>query len=451
MRKRIGYCKIGRSIDFTPTKWGFQGDAEAPQLLYRLARRNPDVEWVVVGRNSKQKDLGPNITNPWSARPTGSAFGFADRLAVVMGTLDGVVVHAGQTGTSHSSIPFSDSTWAEYYAEPERCATTPQDWAYTYAGFLLRGLNILGDRTNGRAPVVWICGDPRNYLKARDLKWPTGCDDILSQYQFTRVQRHERFQDLRQPHTIGEHFASWCQSLRSDELWEATHTYRYGGLELMILPDDWETWGLTDFTERLPVGVASTSFAAVYHNEPRRSELIRDFVLASYPDAEVYGKWDAESLRDVPMGTVRLNEPHEFPTLLGRWRVTVATPALGTSWTVAKPLQCWAARTVCLMIDRLDDQGWVLPARREGPDTREVGRVNGRPFYSVRDDWTPRDLQLAAWVRIETPVEFKQHADTIANDRTTWAWLVDAQRDLLRRRWNEAYVEKEIERKLGLT
>jgi hypothetical protein len=359
-----------------------------------------------------------------------------------------VVMQHGQSGTSHHSIPQSKSTWAQFYEDPLTHATTPQDWGCAYAGFLVKGLNILGDRTNGTAPVVWLVPDPRNYVKARDLKWPTGCDDILAQYSYTREQRHERWLDPRTPTQIG--FGDWCRPERDGELWIAQHTYRYGGLELMILPDDWETWLQADFVDRRPAGIATTSFKDQLSQEPRRSQLVATYLLDTWPNAEVFGKWDKDSLKDVPPGTVTENPPTQFVAQLNRWRTTLALPALGSSWTAAKPYQCFAAGTVCFHVGRLDDQGWVLPSRRETPGTHLVGEVGGVRFYSVRDNWTDQDLQLAAWLRVESVDEYAVRSRVVANDANIWRWLVTAQRDLLKRHWDQHYVETEIERRLGL-
>lgn len=450
---KFGYAKMGRSIDFDPGKHGFQGDAEAPNLLYRLAARNPEHEFIIVGRNSKQKEFPyPNITNPWAARPTGGAPGFADKLSVIMGTFDGIIMHVGQHGTSHTSIPFSERTWAEYYEDPWQYATTPQDWASSYAGFLIKGINTLCDRTNGKARVVYIIPDPRNFINARDIKWPTGLDDILAQYQYERDQRHERFRDPRLPDELG--FGDWVKTDRQDEIWVAHHRYRYADLELMILPDDWPLWGNPDFAERDTIGIATTSFAVGQagtktgqRKDMRRSELVHDYVLENFPNAEVFGKWDAASLKDVPDGTVIQNDPEEFPDLLARWRMTVALPALNTSWTVAKFWQCCAARTVCFMIGELDDQGWLLPSARSTAGTHQV--TDG--LYSVRDDWTEHELLLARWLRVEDPTELQQRVKTINESPDMWNWMVNIQRALLQRRWDAHYLESEIERRLGIT
>lgn len=474
---------------FDPGKWGFQGDSEAPNLLMRLARRNRDVEWVVVGKNSGDGwSTEPNITNPWrgecrgqpynnvSATQTppenvpfipyrGSGGGFwvnvaayeRDlRVAAEIEKLDGVVVHVGQHGTSHVPIPQSNSTWADAQERPE-LITAPQLWSRNYGEYLVRGLNALADRHNGEIPIIYIITDPRNYLKARDVKWPTGTRQILAQYQYTRKGRHERYLDPRPPHmfaaTVNDEFDSSSPD-RNGEVWEAEHRYVYGGLELMILPDDWKSWGPANFHERLPAGIASTSFNdGRIGKEPRRSELIRDFLLLNYPSAEVFGKWDKTSLTDVPDGTVQLNKPEQFPELLNRWRVTLSLPALGSSWTVSKVYQCFAARVVCFMVDRLDDQGWLLPSLVPTPGTHQVANATEHygALFSVRDDWTVQDIQLARWLRVLTPSDFGARAAHVNSNQDTWNWLVNAQRDLLERRWNEHRTEAMIEDMLGLT
>jgi hypothetical protein len=219
----------------------------------------------------------------------------------------------------------------------------------------------------------------------------------------------------------------------------------------MILPDDWETWGAADFDDRAPAGVATTSFAVdKAEREPPRSKLVRDWFMPVWPGADVLGKWDKESLTHVPPGTVRETKPEEFAGLLNRWRTTIALPALGSSWTTAKPYQCWAARIVTFMLGRNDGQGFTLPTRRHEAGTEQVAEINGRPLYSIRNDWTEQDLALASWLRVETPEEFEKASKAAAYDEGIWTWITNAQRDLLQRRWNETQLENEIERKLGL-
>jgi hypothetical protein len=485
---RIGYACLGRTMKFQPDRWGFQGDQEKPNLLRRLAVRNPDVTWVVVGHNDAGEhplDL-PNVINPWfGARERAAALapradgyyrtafepywtgrpswwcsevsGFEDWLVELTSELDGVVVHVGQHAPTQLRIPQATRTWHETFTNPDLDGNKVYDSMQSYCRYLVRGLNALGDKTVGRAPVVWLVPDPRNYLKARDVKWTSGTWDMLAQYQFTREQRHERYLDARLPHELATTYGfEWPAERdvrldRGGELWVATHRYRHCDLELMILPDSWEWFGDVPFEERVPAGVATTSTkASVLGEGRRRSRLVNDYLLAAFSDAEVYGRWDAASLADVPAGTVRDTTPDEFYRLLERFRVTLSLPIVESGWSVAKAYQCWAANAVCFYVEQVDDQGWTLPSRRNVAGTRRVGDVGGIELYSVRDDWTRNDLILASWLRVERPDEFAQRARWVSADEATWRWLVDAQRDLLYRRWQDKLLERTIEERLGI-
>lgn len=475
---RIGYAKLGRNMQFNVDKYGAQGDPEAPNLLRRLALRNPEHEWWVVGKNSgydtAATSMPSNVVNVWAdGIPRGhyhqeaAASGYvcggckqplpdegpvtccargqgaweADQyVAYVTSQLDGMVVHVGQHGTSSIRIPQSNDRWTDLKR------TTPQCWSRNYCGYLIQGMNWLGDRTDGRAPVAWVCVDPRNYLKARDVKWPTGTDRILAQYFYERDQRHERYLDPRDPGSLGFE----ASTDREGEIWTVRHKYVHSGAELMILDDDWATWGHLDFEHRTPVGVASTS-AWVPEDRQRRSWLIRKYVFDNFPDAEVYGSWDAKSLKDVQGFSIHENAVSEFHQLLGSWRVTVSLQPTsrerwGEGWSVAKAYQCFAARVACFMVGKVDGQGWVLPSTVEVPRTAEVAPG----LWSARSDWTDEDLHLARWLRVRTPEEFAEKAKHVSQDRYTWEWLTGAQRSLLSRRWDEAQLEKTIESMLGI-
>lgn len=469
-------------MKFDRTRHGFQGDAEKPNLLYRLAERNPDVTWVVIGHNDHGKFDLPNVENSWldarqraaatPSRPDGyyrtpfapywtgkpawwtsEVTGFEDDLVEEISRLDGVVIHVGQHAPTQLRIPQANRTWHETFTNPDLDANKVYDSMQSYCRYLIRGLNALGDVTLGRAPVVWLVPDPRNFLKARDVKWPSGTDAMLAQFRFNRSQRHERFGDYRDPAALG--FREVALERRNEvgefELWSAQHRYRHADLELMILPDDWESWGSRSYADRLPAGVATTSTkASVLGEGRRRSQLVNDYLLAAFPDAEVYGKWDDVSLGDVPAGTVQLAPPSDFAESLNCWRVTLSLPIVESSWSVAKAYQCWAANAVCFYVEQVDAQGWTLPSRRQAPDSRIVGEANGVTLYSVRDDWTAADLELASWLRVEAPEEFRQRAARVVNDEYVWSYLVERQRGLLRRRWDEKLLERTIEERLGI-
>lgn len=469
-------------MKFDPGRHGFQGDAEKPNLLLRLARRNPDVDWVVVGHNDAGEFEEHNVSNPWvdareraaslPPRPDGhyrtpfapywtgrpsywcsEVSGFEDELVELISQLDGMVVHVGQHAPTQIRIPQATRTWHETFTNPDLDGNKVYDSMQSYCRYLIRGLNALGDRSLGRAPIVWLVPDPRNYLKARDVKWPTGTDDVLAQHAFKRSQRHERFGDHRDPNALGFRGVALerLNEVGEHELWNAQHRYRHADLELMILPDDWDRLDRTSFEFRVPAGVATTSTkASVLGEGRRRSQLVAEYLLATFPDAEVYGKWDDASLGDVPPNTLRSTTPDEFYDLLNRWRVTISTPIVESDWSVAKNYQCWAAGVVCFMLEQVDAQGWTLPSRRAAPGTKVVGEVQGTRYHSIRDDWTKDDVILASWLRVETAEEFKVRADLVARDDAVWSWLARRQRALLQRRWDAHHLESEIERKLNV-
>lgn len=471
---RIGYAKIGRSLKMNPDTHGFQGDAEAPNLLRRLALRNPDVTWVIVGRNDGGTMGLPNVENPWDAEYSGGTYhnlsadkvapagwesfeyqkgegsGWAvnpeglardKRIAALIGQLDGAIIHLGQHGCSHIPIPPASTTWAQIRAGKDHL-TQPQLWSRNFGTFIDEGLNALGDRTDGKAPIVWLCADPRNYLKTRSIKWPTGLDEVLAQYSFKRKSKHERFEDPRSPASLGYRF---CSTERGGEVWVASNRYVHADLELMILPDDWEALGQVPFYERKGIGIATTSFAV--GKETRRSQLVRDWMLKAFPEAEVWGKWDPSSLEDVPPDTVKLNDPADFFNLLGSWRVTLALPTMEPGWTAAKPYQCFASNVACFMAGSLDDHGWVLPTRRWSDNTQPVAPG----LYSARNDWTPEELELAALLRVKESSEFVERARALIASSERWEWVVKTQRALLARRWEARGLEKKIESRLGLS
>lgn len=482
---RIGYACVGRTMKFDGSRWGFAGDAEKPQLLHRLADRNPDVKWVVVGHNDAGEFLEPNVENAWlnareraaatpprppdqpgyyrtpfapywTAKPAwwcSEVSGLEDDLVELISDLDGIVLHVGQHAPTQLRIPQTGNTWQRTWSDPNLDANKVYDSMQTYCRYLIRGLNALGDRTLGRAPVVWLVPDPRNFIKARDVKWPSGTDDVLAQYTFERRQRHERFMDPRTPYEFLPGVRRHDVRLeREGELWNARHRYRHCDLELMILPDHWPEVRWRPYAERVSVGVATTSTkASVLGEGRRRSQLVNEYLLAAFPDAEVYGKWDKESLADVPDGTVRDTTPDEFYELLNRFRVTLSLPIVESGWSVAKQYQAWAARSVCFMVEQVDDQGWTLPSRRPVAGTHRVGETKNVAFYSARDDWTDEDLLLAYWLRVETSQEFWQRARIASTDQTWWTWLTGQQLDLLSRRWNARLLERTIEERLGIT
>lgn len=476
---KIGYAKLGRSISLDLSSGDMAGNAEAYNVLMRLAARHSEHEFYIIGKNNgKGTDRLPrNVINLWDV-PDGIsrspwvhsngkyrcafcktevgvsqwALDCCDRareceaveeyIKVMTLRMDALIMHVGQHGILHAPIPPAPNKWSE------GIFATPYAWARNYGHYLIDAVNRWCDvRDGGKGKLVWLDPDPRNFMKARDIKWPTGTTEeepILSQYEFVRDAKHERYLDMRTPQELGFK----AELLVDGEVWKVDHHYRYSGLELAILPDDWATWGSRPFADRDPVAVATTA-PFLPDVRVRRSVYVQRWIFDNWPDAKVYGKWSDKSLADVT-GTVIENNPLQFPDLLGSSRVTVSLPPSGTlsglNWVVAKPYQCYAANTACFFIPPVDSQGWVLPNTRQVDGSHRVAD----DLWSVRDDWTPDELQLARWMRVDTPEQLKKRADAINADATTWWWVVGTQRALLQRRWDEKLLETLIEQRLGL-
>lgn len=478
--RRVGYAKLGRSLQFDLSRGDTAGNAEAIHVLERLATRNPHVEWYVVGKNNGYESWNapPNVINLWpigqskavwlhgdglyrcsfckqpASSPVQWTLDCCDKAREVLNLedyvkacimrLDGLVIHVGQHGVVHAPIPTVNETW------DGSDRATPYAWARNYGHYLIDGFNrfCCAHENGGRGRVVWLTADPRNFFKARDIMWPTGAtndEPVLSQYAYSRDGKHERYLDPRTPEELG--FKAVAN--RGGQVWKVQHHYQYSGLELAMLPDDWRTWGSRDFDEREPLGVATTA-AYLPDRRMRRSAIVQDWVFANFPEAKVYGHWSDKSLTDVT-GVVIENELGRFPDLLASWRTTISLPPTGTvgngmNWCVAKPYQCFAARSVCFFIPPVDAQGWVLPNTRCVDDSRQVAS----DLWSMRDDWTDDELHLARWLRVTNPGDFARRVEAVSTSRDTWNWITSVQRALLERRWNEHLLEETIERRLGI-
>lgn len=467
-------------MKFDPNKYGFQGDPEAPNLLGRLAVRNPDVQWVVIGKNSgfDKVEMPDNVVNAWRPDVPRGPYSYGDNghictfckaesplnsaidccetgryvhaynqyIIDLMKTLDGFVIHIGQHGNHHGNIPPSNQKWES------GVRSKTYAWARNYGRYLLEGLNAAGDLSDGNVPVVWLCADPRNYLKPRDLKWPAR-HPILAQYEYERVSKHDRFLDPRLPESFDLPFNATTD--RDGELWLAHDRYVYSGLEFSSLPDDWPTWGKRPFNDRAKAGIATTASWSIHGANTRRSWLVKNYLLDTFPDAEVMGKWDEKSKNELDGHVVYQGSTIDFAMHLSSWRVTTALPAptakaMDSRWVTAKPWQCFAANTACFLLSTTDEQGWVLPVRQP-PVDQPIGlsRV-ADDLWSMRKDWTEEDLHLARWLRPLTADEFSSRAKAIAESRDVWTWITSMQRDLLQRRWSESMVESMIESMIGL-
>lgn len=457
---KIGYCKLGRAMPLARERWGVVGgDDEPPLLLKTLAERHPEHEFVIVGRNSGERptDVGlpPNVTNPWTdltrvvkrelagrdqpQRIVGDDLAHVlavfDHLVVpLFAECDALVVWAGQHGTSNSPMPkigagYDDLPW-----------TQPQKSFTLYVSYVVRGINAFRERDPLRYEEIWLVPDPRNYPKARDIKWPQR-RPILAQYDFTKREKFERYRDWRTPTECG--FDDVATVDETGHVWIGRQTYVYSGLELCgVLPEHVDARFDPDWSGRKHLGLFINE-ARAYVAQNRLDALV-DYVLPLAP-SWIHGKWSVESKRVIgEWGYDVEPAPAEvYYDKLRSVRATFTTPSSGSGWATTKPWQAFATGTVCFFHPGYDTQGHIIPTldQVERDDVREP-----TGFVMSRDELA----HLARWLRVCDPGDLAKKVRAVNESEETWRWLVERQRALYDARCAELRHVRIIEKRLGL-
>lgn len=430
----IGYSKIGRSIQLPPSSWDSAGDNEPPVLLSKLARRNPQHTFIIVGRNTGERpeDIGlpANVINPWAnedrrayvrdglkrARELQGQERLAWMQAILSNAstdlfigLDGFVNWVGQHGTSNQMIPKVNGGGV---------LTNPQDSFVNYAGYIIRGINDWRSEDPYACQEVHLCPDPRNYLKARDLMWPPS--PIVGQYDWRKKEKHFRFGSTYDPEEFGgrlfEHSSyalptTWAE----DGVWSATHVYEYQRLETVGIPSTLEC--SYEWEGRSHLGIIINE--ARGYVKLNRLDAMRDWVMPLRP-TWVYGRWSDKSAATLGITGVQPIAWHAQWDALRSVRCTFTTPSSGSHWATTKPWEAFACGTVCFFHPEYDKQDHVL---------------------------TDAPRELHQWLRVKTPEELAKRVEVLSQDQDAWSWLVTEQRRLFDRATEEARCLTEIERR----
>lgn len=435
---KIGYAKLGRSWNLDPAKWSVSGgDVDVRRALDLLSYWHPEHEFVLIGRNSGEDPstvyMAPNVTNPWTElREQVSGLGKLsaaevveklDRLtAPLFEDLDAIIVWAGQHGTSNTPIPPVGKTWQDE-------VTQPQISFVNYGSYLIRGINRWRDQDPLNREEIWLCPDPRNYIKCRDLKWPHR-HPIQAQFAQVREQKHERYDDASE-------FLWWNRGIgvpqvkRCDDghVWVSQTAYAYTALELTALPHPSKVGYVQ---KELDFGIVINENRKEVTNS--RLKCMQEWVMPSFPDCEIRGVWSDGSKEKLGRPDI---EPVPYSDLLqtmGRYRATLTTPASGSGWATAKPWEAFAVGTVCFFHPMYDTQGHIIPTLKQA--------------NNMRGDLA----HLAKWLRLREPSDLPKRVEALKASEDAWLWLVRAQRKLFEDRWQEwrgGVIE--IERRLGLT
>lgn len=413
---RVCYGKLGRSVLLDPKKWGaVGGDNEPLALLITLAERNPDVTWVIAGRHSGDPgNLPPNVEVPELPRTKDEQVAW-DLVVDLHRASDGAVLWLGQHGTTHMPTPM---------VKDHSQRTTPFDWARRYGGPTIAGLNAWQDDDPSR-DAVWLCADPRNYLKARDLKWPA-YHPILGQYDWDKQQRHWRWGDPLPPSEYGR------LGVYESGHWVAPQSYRYSGLELTGIPR-WEDEELYPFEEREPFGIIINEARSYVKLD--RPTIVRDWITGNglHP-AFVRGTWSDEGVKTAGLKRDEVTPVHytQLAETLRRVRCTFTTPTSGSQWATAKWWECAALGVVCFMHPEYDAQGHIVPTREQENHYPDATRT------------------FIDWIRPQTPEALRVRVEAASSSESTWRWLVDMQRWYLENARRSNRCVQRIEERLGI-
>lgn len=416
----IGYAKLGRSMELDLAKCAsLGGDNEMVPTIKLLAERHPDVDWLLVGRNSGEKphDVGlpSNVYNPWTywapelrrrLNERGlnySNLSIDDHLklrdvmqAIVHDTfleLSHIIMWVGQHGTSNFPLPS---------IKDRSQLTKPYDWANLYAGYLLQAINTWRDVDPRTREPVLLNADARNYPKFRDTKHPLD-HPILGQHNQVNVMKHETGTDVITSPTRTIYARLEISSLVPGAPFGDT----------IIFNDRWlgrERFGVVLNETRRDVSYARS----------RRKALV-EWILPLDPSF-IHGVWSEKTMTELNIF------PQPVPLLeyisgIQSVHSTFTTPASGSGWATAKPWEAFAAGTVCFFHPAYDDQDNIL---------------------------SDAPAELRDFLRVKNPRELTRRVDMVDRDVKTWEWVIHAQRAHFNRACADLNYLKLIEARLGL-
>lgn len=368
---RIAYGKLGRSIPLTvEDASNVGGDIEVVKLLDLLLERGHEVH--LVGRNRGLKYEGHQVacllqphhpptavlTDQWApnmpfgnspemSRTRDATFEAYDTFfrtqARKLPPFDVWIIWLGQHGSSLHPVPVVMKGRTGY--------TNPMMSDVNYGYPIIAMLNELDVQPH------WLCPDPRNMIKFRDL-WNPKQLSIHAQFNTSKDNTFfdERDQRLRNGGT----------------------RYHYSGVEMLAV--DY----LRPFAfENAVVNAPERSFGLLvnegYSNLGAKNRVvkIKSWLGQNLAGTEIYGHW-CEASQKMLQKTIVPVPLSEVTKTLRRWRATMTFPATGTGWATAKSWECFNAGCVCFKHPEYDSQGHIYNRDRM---IEALGETDGVELY----------------------------------------------------------------------
>ena len=407
---KIAYGKLGRSYTLSLGKSSnVGGDVEVVNLLNHL-RQDHEVHLIGPNRcdarleNTVQYwdhgDLFDNLpgVNDHNRFPDDPVYmAFLQRLEEItpkLPKLDAWLIWLGQHGTSCSFLPRIMKERSDTPDPRLKGMTSPLMSLINYVYPLVHVINHLGIKP------IWLCPDPRNKLKARDL-WDKDQEPVIAQYNTYRDNS----------------FYSPALGLRDNRV-----HYVYGAIELLAV--DRDRLSEESFCEvmrhdrKLLCGMlVNEGYAGLGKNG--RLYILQEW-MKNVPDWEIFGSWTKNSQYTLARRITTV--PVEDVTkTLGRWRSTLTMPATAGGWATAKPWECFAAGTVCFRHPLYDDQDHIYGQHmnselRDFLSPRSPDQFATR-VHALAEDMLWRSIAQRQFHYLMQSVEREQHGTRMIRGR----------------------------------
>lgn len=306
--------KIGKSVKFNPKSWGpIGGDNEAPLLLTKMARLNPDDEFIIITKNDIDRhreamNLPSNLKSVYegaSVKESKDINYVYDKLKDVK--VDGCFLISGPT--ANVNIPNKSFKRLDLKKGEKNFAKSLE----TFVNYVAP-VHIFLNETM----IPWV-------MIANDIRYMTLGNDLMNFPKRILTQANQ---------TIGyKMFDSWeTQNFIYDQI-----DAEYAHMDKICLID------------KEIEQVEKTKKFMIVLNEGKngiksRYKPLKDYVLDYVKDVEIYGEWNPETIGDDP----RFKGSIDFPVLqemIKEVKYTFVVPAI-PNWVTSKWAEMVAARVI---------------------------------------------------------------------------------------------------------
>lgn len=280
--KNIVIGKIGKSVKFNSKKWGpIGGDNEAPTLFTLLARKNPDVNFYMVGKSDlrllkpevrQQLDLPSNLIDVWE----GYDKKIHDPLTYPIEKLKDVDIKCG----IFYNGPSSGVSVPNFVKKKDGSFCKPLEMFKNYVGPITQYLNASG------IPYFTLGPDPR-YI-------PIEAMDLLNRESFV----------LSQYDTIGT--IKHITSVEDQSLVTKDVNIEYSGIEKVFFLGR-EQKDITTIPKSKKMLIVLNEGG---NGGLKRGSMLKEYILDYIDDIEIYGKWSDKWYEDS-----RFKGPKDFMDL----------------------------------------------------------------------------------------------------------------------------------------